>query len=757
MSQRALPHLARAAVEVCLMALVYMAISALAQRLTAPGWVACPVWPATGVAWAITFMRGYRVLPGVFLGMMLGFYLHYGDIQAHHWSISLGNTGEAFLGVYLMRRYCATCNPFDRIDLLYRFVLFVCVISTLVSAGVGNVSLYMVNYLPAEGFLTSFWVWWFSNLSGGLIFGPLLLLTANAVREKTWFRGRNALSSRGLVLMGLTAISTWILFLHVDQVVLRGYHPEYLLIPLMIASAYLAGRLGTAWLTFAIFVISVMGTLSGTGPFASSNPNDSFLSLQTFLFTYGLVSLFLSVSVSQQRAAQRGLEAAQQRLRELNAGLEQQVRDRTAELTERNEELHQARDRAERASHIRERFLAQMSHELRTPLNGVIGIAELLTFTNLDSEQKEQVAVLRRSSDILLKLVNQVLHFSKIESGHESCVDTACNPARLIREIIGIVTPQAEEHGVQIVLHLGTDLPESIRLDSDKLRQILLNLLGNAVKFTPRGGTVTVSARLSPQLVPPRKTSSGSIPIAQSQPAEPLGEEGMLEVAVKDTGVGIPNENLAAIFDPFIQLGEARNKPVKGTGLGLPITQRLVTLMEGSLTAHSEVNVGSEFTVTLPFRPSTGPEEPSSNPPMSLPQLPDGQLPGLLLAEDNEVNILVAVNMLKTLGHTCDVARTGREAVNLAASGKYRLVFMDVQMPEMDGVEATHELRQLQEQGKVPRMVIIGLTANAMEGDRQRLLDEGMDDYLSKPVRLKDFQRVIEQWLEGEHADGTMN
>jgi signal transduction histidine kinase/CheY-like chemotaxis protein/HPt (histidine-containing phosphotransfer) domain-containing protein len=398
----------------------------------------------------------------------------------------------------------------------------------------------------------------------------------------------------------------------------------------------------------------------------------------------------------------------------LRSNLEQQVRERTAAL-------QQAQEGALAASRAKSEFLANMSHEIRTPMSGVIGMTSLLLGTHLTALQRNYVETIRTSGEALLVLINDILDLSKMESGKVMIARAPFGLATVIAESLEMVAPLAARQGLTLHRSLAPGTPEALVGDLARTRQILVNLLGNAVKFTPQGEVrVSLSARPLP--------------------------DGRCEVlfAVADTGIGIPAGELDRLFVDFHQLDGSLTRQHGGTGLGLAISRRLTELMGGRIWAESTPGQGSTFYFTLTGEAATTPVPRPAAPllPSREParQPPDSPL-RILVAEDHPVNRQVMLGLLGHLGYRADLAASGLEALEALKRQPYDLVLMDVQMPEMDGLEATRRIRRLLPAGGQPR--IVAMTAHAMAGDRERCLEGGMDDYLSKPVEIADLAAVL--------------
>jgi signal transduction histidine kinase/ActR/RegA family two-component response regulator len=641
------------------------------------------LWPCNGILTAALLLL--RPRPAVIVAGMCALidllcaYLS-GSPPTRALLITGCDLAEAFLAAVLVRRFCGAALDMTSVVRVRNFVLLAALPASLLMGTAGSILAFESDFRKLWG------AWVIGDFLGMITGAPTALLLAR-------FRRFDMATPAGaveriLLLIGLSVIAALLFSIPVSP--LWALYPIGLLVVI---------RISPPFATLGVLLIAVIATgltVRGYGPIATAkiDINSQVLALQAYLATVLLSALILASVLAQKARAQAGLRRA------LTAA-------------------HRARREAVQAAGAKGRFLAVMSHEMRTPLNGIIGYTQLLSSRrDLPAEARDQLAVMQTSSQVLLALINDVLDYSRAESGRLDLTTAPFNLPQVIRETVEAVRPTLADSPVVLRVELEDAGPPWRSGDQRRLSQILLNLLSNAVKFTDHG-SITVTAQA-------------------------LDDGESVRLTVEDTGIGVPPEKLDSLFIPFFQADSGDRRNFSGAGLGLTIVQSLAVLMGGSVGAESQENVGSRFWVDLPLplaEPPAGPE------PLAPTALGAGVQPRVLVVDDHPVNRQVAMLMLDAAGFTVETACNGEEAVQAVQDRDFDAVFMDLHMPVMDGLAATRAIRNLD--GARSLTPIIAMTAAAMPEDLARCDAAGMDGHISKPI---EHAALLEAAMNAHHT-----
>jgi signal transduction histidine kinase/ActR/RegA family two-component response regulator len=718
------------------LALIYYKTAELSRILASTPQNVTPVWPPDGFASAGVFIYGSGALPGVFIGSILSNIWAFSD-TTNYWTIftsiltiiaiAIGTTSGTYLGVTLLKKNIKKPYPFKRIKDTCKFLTYTGIFGTIINSTVGVTALTLNGKIPLNEYGQMWLTWWVSNMSGIFIFTPVLLVWhqyLGNVNYRKKFKKRFHLKyfkyNKFLEIICLVTIIVLISF----GSFWYDYSLKYVLIPCLIWANFRFGELAVTNLIVLISIIAVTGTVRDLNNLTQENLHESLIFLQIFIAVIVFFMLIFNAVLEEKAQALNNIKISKNKLYRKNLQIEKYA----SFLGEQNLKLEEAKQEAIFANKAKSEFLSNISHELRTPLNGILGIAQLLQDQdNLTDKQKDEINIIYESGNHLLLLINDILDISKIEAGKLEIEPNKFDFENFLKLICDISKNSAEAKNLKFNCEISPQLSIIIKSDEKRLRQILLNLLGNGIKFTEKGEVKLIVN-----------------PINQFQENNKLLTQ--IQFKIEDTGMGIPEDKLDKIFLAFEQVGENSFK-AQGTGLGLAISQNIAKLMGGNITVSSVLGKGSIFTLDLTFPTyscSLSPDKSKDKNKIQFDAQLSQKLPfKILLAEDNLVNQKIAVKMFERLGYEVKVCVNGLEVISALEKQFYDIIFMDIQMPLLDGLETTRLIISKYADNICP--YIIAMTANAMQGDRENYIEMGMKDYISKPIKINSIIEALYQ------------
>ncbi|MBW4587046.1 MASE1 domain-containing protein [Aetokthonos hydrillicola Thurmond2011] len=659
-----------------------------------------PIWPTTGIYLGTILVFGYRIwLPILLSELIANFLIFYPNNFISSIFISLIDLSDPLMMAVLINRFIGRRNLLERAQDVFKFVVLI-VPYPLISSTVAIGILCLSGSTPWAEYGNVWRAWLTAVLAGTLIVTPVVLAWLLKPKQEPRFQKQQIIEF-ALLLFALIVVSRIAFW--------GGFPVEYMMIPLLLWSAFRFGQRETTLLVIIISAIAVFGTARGFGSFAKESVYESLLLLQSFICVVALTTFVLSAVLNENRKARVKLKQAKDEL-------EQRVEERTAELKA-------AKILADSASQAKSEFLANMSHELRTPLNGILGYAQILQRSQtLTQKEHKGIDIIYQCASHLLTLINDILDLSKIEAGKMELHPQDFPFPNFLQGVVEICRIRSQQKGIDFIYQPSQQIPRNIHADEKRLRQVLINLLGNAIKFTERGGvTFKVDVVGDRQQNLPR-----------------------VRFEIADTGIGMTPQQLEKIFRPFEQVGSVEQQ-VEGTGLGLSISQKVVTLMNSTISVESQYNKGSVFWFEVELDETQEWTPVSKITPKSTIVSFQGETKRILVVDDRWENRSVVTNLLEPIGFEIFEAGNGEEGLKQATKFLPDLIITDLAMPVMDGLAMTQHLRQSKE---LQNVIIISSSASVFHMDRQKALDAGCNDFLPKPIQAQELLDKLQKHLQ---------
>ena len=657
-----------------ILGIIYFVVGKFGLMLASLHASASPVWPSAGIALAAILLLGYRVWPAIFVGAFLVNVTTAGNVPTS-FAIAIGNTLEALAGAWLVNRFASGKNFCDRPQGVFKFAL-AAAISTIISPALGVTSLTLAGFANWTNYGSIWLTWWLGDATGDLVFAPLVLLWSVG-SERHW--NKKEAAEVGALLLLLVLLGS-IVFGGWPEISSRNYPIAFICGPIVIWTAFRFTQRETATGIFILSAIAVWGTLHGFGPFIRETENQSLLALQSWIAVLTITAMALSAGMAERRRIE--------------------------------EELQQQKSVVETANRTKDHFLAMLSHELRTPLTPVISALEWLETEPMQTyDTRSALTMIRRNIELETQLIDDLLDFTRIARDKMQLRFVPVDAHLAVSNVVEICRAEIDAKRLHVHLNLRANT-HHVAADAAKFQQIIWNLLKNAVKFTPHDGEIAISS---------------------SNPSPDV-----LAISMRDTGIGMEEEVMQRIFDPFEQGNRSFESRFGGLGLGLAISKSLAQAHGGTLTAQSAGrDRGSTFIFSMPTlstaEVATVPRKASS----------EASQQGLkiLLVDDHQDTCAALEKLLVRRGHLVAATHNVRSAVEAAARNTFDLLISDIALPDGSGIDLMMQLRAI---SKIPGIAISGFGNN---GDIERSLRAGFSEHLTKPIKLENLEAAIERAL----------